>query len=80
MGRKLSRPRFAVCVANEGCDDLQVWKLYRLVPDAKAAAEGYVRVVDDSGEDYLYPAGRFVVVEFSAAVEQKLLAAASAVA
>ncbi len=80
MAKKRSRPRFAVCVANEGCDDLQVWKLYRLLGDAKAAAEGYLRVVDDSGEDYLYPASRFVVVEFSAAVEQKLLAATSAVA
>jgi hypothetical protein len=80
MARKRSRPRFAVCVANGGCDDLQVWKLYRLLADAKAATEGYVRVVDDSGEDYLYPASRFIVVEFSPAVEQELLAAASAVA
>jgi hypothetical protein len=77
MVKKLRRPKFAVCVANEGCDDLQVWKLYRVLPDARAAAEGYLRVVDDSGEDYLYPASRFVVVEFSAAVEKKLLAAAS---
>jgi hypothetical protein len=80
MGRKMSRPQFAVCVENQGCDDLQVWKLYRLLADAKAAAEGYVRVVDDSGEDYLHPASRFLAVEFSAAVEKKLLAAASAVA
>ncbi|HJT78119.1 MAG TPA: hypothetical protein VJ739_13025 [Gemmataceae bacterium] len=78
--KKQSRPRFAVCVANEGCDDLQVWKLYRVLPDVKAAAEDYLRVVDDSGEDYLYPAGRFVVVEFSAAVARKLLAATSSVA
>ena len=73
--KKQRRPKFAVCVANEGCDDLQVWKVYRLLPDAAAAAEDYLRVVDDSGEDYLYPASRFVAVEFPAAVEQKLLAA-----
>ena len=80
MGKKQSRPKFVVCVANESCDDLQVWKVYRLLPDAAAAAEDYLRVVDDSGEDYLYPASRFVAVEFPAAVEQKLLAATPGVA
>ena len=80
MAKKLLHPQFAVCVANEGCDDLQVWKLYRVLPDAKATAEGYLRVVDDSGEDYLYPAGRFVLVEFSEAVVRKLLAATTSVA
>jgi hypothetical protein len=51
-----------------------------LLPDAKAAAEGYLRVVDDSGEDYLYSAGHFVVVDFSTAIKRKLLAASSSVA
>jgi hypothetical protein len=68
---------FAVCVSNEGCDDLQIWKLYRVLPDAKAAAEDYLRVVDESGEDYLYPAKRFVLVEVSGEVKKKLLAAVS---
>ncbi|HEV3255683.1 MAG TPA: hypothetical protein VG013_02265 [Gemmataceae bacterium] len=80
MARKQNRPKFAVCIANEGCDDLQVWKLYRVLPDAAAAAESYLRVVDDTGEDYLYPASRFVAVEFPAAVEQKLMAVSSSVA
>lgn len=74
---KKPRPKFAVCIANDGCDDLQVWKLYRVLPDPKAEAEDYLRVVDESGEDYLYPSKRFLVVEFSSAVEKKLLAAAS---
>src|SRR5689334_806932 len=56
MAKKHRQPKFAICVANEGCDDLQVWKLYRVLPDAAATAEGYLRVVDDSGEDYLYAA------------------------
>ena len=56
-----ARPVFAVCVANQGCDDLSVGMLYRLLPDEAAAAEGLVRVVDDSGEDYLYPADRLRV-------------------
>jgi hypothetical protein len=79
MAKKPSRPAFAVCVANKGCDDLQIWKLYRVLPD-EAAAEGYLRVVDESGEDYLYPASRFVVVKFPAAVERKLLTSTQSVA
>jgi hypothetical protein len=74
MAKKQIARRFAVCVANEGCDDLQVWKIYRVLPDARAAEEDYLRVIDDSGEDYLYPANRFVMVEFSPAVARKLLA------
>jgi hypothetical protein len=80
MPRTKDRPKFAVCIANEGCDDLQVWKLYRVLPDPKAEAEDYLRVVDESGEDYLYPSRRFLAVEFPSAVEKKLLAAASSVA
>ncbi len=55
-------PRFAICVANEGYDDLEIWKIYPVLPDAKDAGLGCLRVVDESGEDYLYPANRFVVV------------------
>ena len=80
MAKKHARPKFAVCVANEGCDDLQVWRSYRVLPDAVAAEEGYMRVVDDSGEDYLYPARRFVLVAFPVSVERRLLAAPSSVA
>jgi hypothetical protein len=80
MAKKPSRPSFAVCVANEGCDDLQIWKLYRVLPDEEAATEGYLRVVDESGEDYLYPATRFVVVQFPTAIERKLLTATTSVA
>ena len=80
MPRTKDRLKFAVCIANEGCDDLQVWKLYRVLPDSKAEAEDYLRVIDESGEDYLYPSKRFIVVEFSSAVEKKLLSAASSVA
>jgi len=72
------RPVFAVCVANDGCDDLSSGMLYRVLPDDTAAREGLLRIVDDSGEDYLYPSQRFVVVEVPQAEEQKLLAVAIA--
>jgi hypothetical protein len=72
------RPVFAVCVANDGCDDLSAGMLYRVLPDDGAAREGLLRVIDDSGEDYLYPSHHFVVVAVPQAAEQKLLAVASA--
>jgi hypothetical protein len=75
MANTLKQSKFAVCVNNENSDDLQVWKLYRVLPDTTAAVEDYLRVVDESGEDYLYPANRFVLVEFPELVEQRLLAA-----
>jgi hypothetical protein len=69
-----ARPAFVVCVANDGCDDLTTGMTYRVLPDALAARDGYLRVVDDAGEDYLYPAGRFVAIDVLQAEEPKLLA------
>jgi hypothetical protein len=66
------RVEFAMCVANEGYDDLEVWKVYRVLPDAKAAAVGCVRVIDESGEDYLYAADRFVRLDFPKDVRARL--------
>ncbi len=65
------RPKqFLLCVRNEGCDDLELRKLYPQLSDAKAAASGYVRVIDESGEDYLYPARLFVAVELTTAAKR----------
>ena len=72
MPKKSTKPRFAICVASADCDDLQVWKLYRVLPDAAAQDEDFLRIVDDSGEDYLYPARRFVVVDLPQAVVKQL--------
>lgn len=54
---------FAICVRNQGAEDLVLRKVYRVLPDRAAAAEGYLRVVDESAEDYLYPAEYFVFVD-----------------
>jgi len=64
--------RFVVCLANEGCEDLERRKLYAVVADDVAAADGYLRVVDESGEDYLYPAQNFAAIELSDDVLQAL--------
>ncbi len=66
---------FAVCLNNEGYPaSLEVGKLYRVIPDEQAAAEGYLRVVDESGEDYAFTTNRFHIVQLPATVEEALLA------
>jgi len=77
MDTSKRRANFAICVANQGYDDLEVWKVYKVLPDAKAAEVGCVRVIDESGEDYLYPADRFVAVDFPKDVRTRLLAVAT---
>lgn len=62
--RKSRHPQFVVCVNNSGYPaSLELHKLYRALPDPSAAEDGDVRVIDESGEDYLYPAEYFVAVE-----------------
>ena len=74
--RKSSGARFAVCIDNSGYPaSLELHKIYRVVPDEDAAEGGDLRVIDESGEDYLYPAGYFVAIELPKRVEQKLLKA-----
>ena len=73
--RKLSR-RYAVCITNKGNEaSLARNKLYVLLPDRQAQADGLVRVIDEDGEDYLYPAAWFVAVEVPKAVRASLLKA-----
>ncbi len=55
---------FAICVENTGYPaSLELRKLYRVLPDDDAALDGDLRVIDESGEDYLYPARYFVVIK-----------------
>ncbi|MDT5272091.1 MAG: hypothetical protein QOH49_4277 [Acidobacteriota bacterium] len=69
--------RFAVCVNNsEYPASLELHKIYRVLPDEDAAADGDVRVIDESGEDYLYPSEYFVAVELPQEVQESLLHAA----
>ena len=55
---------FLLCVSNKSYPaSLEVRKVYRGLPDPVAASRGFVRVIDESGEDYLYPSEYFVAVE-----------------
>lgn len=69
MKRAKAPKRFALCLDNSDYPaSLERWKIYRLLPDADAAALRQLRVVDESGEDYLFPAACFKVVELSPAL------------
>lgn len=71
--RKSISPVFAVCVDNSGYPaSLELFKIYKVVPDDEAAAEGDLRVIDESGEDYLYSADRFVLMILPRAVIAKM--------
>ncbi|HEV2175632.1 MAG TPA: hypothetical protein VGW33_00280 [Terriglobia bacterium] len=64
-------PAFAVCITDRE-PDLELRKVYRVVPDAAAAGDAYVRVVDESGEDYLYPAVYFVSIRLPQEAQRAL--------
>ncbi len=66
--------RHAMCVRNDECEDLEPRKVYRVLPDPRAARDGYLRVVDESGEDYLYPEAYFVPVDLPQHAAQAVLA------
>src|SRR5688572_29757047 len=69
--------RFAVCVRNEGYEaSLERNKIYAVLPDDEAERDGDLRVIDESGEDYLFSADRFVAIEVPARVRASLLATA----
>jgi hypothetical protein len=68
--------QFAVCVDNGGYEaSLERNKIYVVLPDTAAEKEGDLRVVDESGEDYLFSADRFVAIDVPAAVRASLLKA-----
>jgi hypothetical protein len=69
-------PRFAVCLKNDGYSaSLEPRKLSPLIDDRTAWAAGHVRVIDESGDDYLYPAEYFIEIPVPHAVREALLRA-----
>jgi hypothetical protein len=77
MSQKKPAVKFAVCIGNEDYEaSLELHKIYRVIPDADAEVDGDIRVIDESGEDYLYPADWFVFIELPRALERSLLRAA----
>lgn len=79
MKRKTrAQVRFAVCIKNKGYEaSLDIGKLYRVIPDQEAERHGYLRIVDESGEDYGYAVDRFFSIDVPKPLEKVLLKAAS---
>jgi hypothetical protein len=63
----------ALCLESKANIDLDPGKLYRVLPDRKARQDGYVRVIDESGEDYLYPAAYFRIFRVAAPIANRLV-------
>ena len=67
-------PRFVICIRNSGyLASLELRKLYEVLEDAEGEKDDMVRVIDESGEDYLYPSDMFVAAPLPAAVEEAVL-------
>ncbi len=75
MKENLSEFQFALCIENRDCDDLEKRKIYQILPDEEATQEGYLRVVDESREDYLYPESYFILVELPRKAKDALVVA-----
>jgi len=73
--RPKTKRQFAVCIRTDDPDLLTPRRIYEVLRDENAAKSQYIRVIDNEGEDYLYPAAYFVLVDFPPAVEQALLQA-----
>lgn len=64
---------YVICVRNRNCRaSLELRKLYRRLPDAAAGRHGLVRIVDESGEDYLYPGEYFIAIRLPQAAEKAI--------
>ena len=75
MAEKKGIKKFVLCVENKDCEDLEKRKIYQVLPDDEAEKEGYLRVIDESGEDYLYPQSYFIVVQLPREAQEALQAA-----
>ncbi|MCY4166088.1 MAG: hypothetical protein OXF03_08075 [Gammaproteobacteria bacterium] len=76
MTTRTATPEYVVCVENDGYPvSLELHKIYRTLPDEDALADGDLRIIDESGEDYLFPAAAFVAITLPERVRSSLLSA-----
>ena len=68
----IPRQKFAICIHSDDADLLTPRRVYEVLSDESAAQSQYIRVIDNEGEDYLYPLTNFVFVDFPPAVEEAL--------
>ena len=70
--KNVSSIRFVICLKNKGCEDLIVRRVYQVLPDERAEKQALLRIIDESGEDYLYPANYFFSIELPQKIERAL--------
>ena len=75
MAEKKGIKKFVLCVENKDCEDLEKRKIYQVLPDDEVEKEGYLRIIDESGEDYLYPQSYFILVQLPREAQEALQAA-----
>ncbi len=72
MTQDTKQPIFMLCIENRDCEDLERRKIYQVLPDDEASKEGYMRVIDESGEDYLYPESYFILLQLPREAQEAL--------
>ena len=72
MAKLKENYRFVLCIENKDCEDLEKRKIYQVLSDEEAEKEGYLRVIDESGEDYLYPHTYFIAVQLPREAQEAL--------
>ncbi|MFC1852360.1 hypothetical protein ACFL27_19355 [candidate division CSSED10-310 bacterium] len=72
MSENKTNHKFVLCIENKDCEDLDKRKIYQVIADHKAENEGYLRIIDESGDDYLYPESYFVYIKLPAKAEKAL--------
>jgi hypothetical protein len=73
MVQEHNEQKFVLCIENKDCEDLEKRKIYKIIPDKSAAQDGYLRIIDESSEDYLYPESYFVSIQVPQKAQEALL-------
>jgi hypothetical protein len=73
-GNNSKNVRFVLCIENKDAEDLEKGKVYQTLSDSAAKKDGFIRVIDESDEDYLYPVSYFVPLDLPSEVRKALLA------
>jgi hypothetical protein len=77
MAKRTSPRQYLLCVSTKGYEvSLDVWKVYPQLPDEWAESHQMVRVVDNTDEDYLFPAAHFMPIKIEASIEKRIQAKA----
>lgn len=72
MAKEKDNKKFALCIENKDCEDLEKRKIYQVLQDDEAEREGYLRIIDESCEDYLYPQSYFIFVQLPREAQEAL--------